>query len=385
MKARLFGAMALIMASALLFAGCKKEDDKTYENALKDYAAGQYAQAAEGYKLAISQGENNPVIYADMALAYSKMEQVEEAMEYLKTAQEQAPNDKGVLKRIGIFYMDREDFANAASYLKQALSPEPGKEDAGDLETRGFLADCYMQLLKFEDAVPLYNKLIESDYYALEHIIRCGECYLKMHQFSAACQYFDMVEKESKAKASHYVYIFKACMEAGDYNDAANYFEIGKNFCGSPSMREMTLSEYYIHCGMLDVAREELKTEEGIGAGLAKAWMYIQDGDFTSADNLYKEIIVEQKNVPEIYSQYMALCILRGEYDNAVICLNRVKDAEADETTMKCVLWNEIILYERKQEYETALDKLEAFKTRFGNDESVTDEILFLERVLKKE
>lgn len=385
MKGKIHFGLSLALAAALFgMCGCKKENEKTYENALKYYEIGYYADAVEGYKLAISQGETSPVIYADLGLAYAKMGERALAEENLMKALTAEPENKAILKRIGIYYSDFREWNEAVSYLTKALPGENEKDDEGSLEVKGFLADAYVNLNRFEEAIPLYNSLIEADYFALEHIIRCGECYLKLHQFSAASQYFDMLEKERSVKPSHYLYVFKACRDAEDYGGAARYFEKGKSLCGATPMKEMTEGKYYVCAGMFDMARELVNKEAEGEEDLTKAWLCMQEGNFSEAEEIYKQLAADKISLNEVYSQYMALCILREQYDNAEILLNRLKESEPEENIMKCALWNEIILYERKQEYETALDKLAKFRERFGADEEAERESQFIGRVLEK-
>ena len=373
---------AVFVLGATVLTGCKEETDKSYEQAMEYTLKGRYEEAIELFKRAISQGETDPVIYGDMGIAYLRMGDTENALKQMEYALTLDPNHKGVLKRTGIFYMETGDTDVALSYFLKALPADKNYTDA-DRETLGYIGEIRMMREEWQQAVDCYNPLIEGNYHVAEHEIAAGECYVKMNQIKAATQYFDMVKDEKDISPRHFIYIYKCLMEADQIDLAAEYFEYGKTLCGAPPMKEMTEGEYYVRAGLINVAREKLETEDSVGARLATAWLHLQDGDFTAAEAIYRQLLTEKVDMPEVATEYMAVCVLRNEYDNAKILISKIYEYK-DPGVMETALWNEIMMYERMGDFTTALEKLEAYKKGYGEDEAVSREVRFLERILSK-
>ena len=55
----------LAAALSLLLSGCANEAGKSYEEGLRLFGEGQYQEAIKAYQLSVSQGYEDPVIYAD--------------------------------------------------------------------------------------------------------------------------------------------------------------------------------------------------------------------------------------------------------------------------------------------------------------------------------
>ena len=388
MKKRAFVWIVLIaVLTGTLLSGCKNEAGKSYKEGLRLYQEGKYQEALKNYQLSVSQGNKDPVVYADMALCYQMMEDAQNAAEMISKARVLSPSDKRILRREGICLFLAGDYPNAILVLRNSFPDEEEKdkekeEGPDEREARGFIASALMKTGAYEEAVQELNTLITANDHATAHLILAGECYLKLHQFAAADQYFELVAAQEDRKPSHYLYIYNACVDAGSYASAVGYFEDGLLLTGEGSDHEMTAGEYYARAGRLSDAEISLSGESAVGAKLAEASLYTRDGRYAEAEAIYTELLGRGEETAEVYSAYMVLKIVSGKPDEARELLRRVQSF-GDREILKSALWNEVILCEMEGDYELAYEKLLIYRADFGTTEETEREMLFLSRVMK--
>ena len=75
----------------------------------------------------------------------------------------------------------------------------------------------------------------------------------------------------------------------------------------------------------------------------------------------------------------LALCdISDGDYDSALQNISQgLGDATSDE--MRDLLFNEIVVYEKKLDFATALSKIQEYLKMFPDDENASKELIFLQ------
>ena len=373
----------LAAALSLLLSGCANEAGKSYEEGLRLFGEGQYQEAIKAYQLSVSQGYEDPVIYADMAVCYEMMEDSSKAAEMISKARVLSPADKRIRRREGICLFLTGDYKNAILVLRYSLPEEEGKEmTAEEREARGFIASALMKTGAYEEAVEELNRLITANDHATEHILLAGECYLGMHQLAAADQYFAMIAAQADKKPSYYLRMYNDCVEAQSYASAVSYFEQGLALTGEGEKFEMTAGEYYARAGRLSDAEISLSGEQSVGAKLAEASLLTRDGRYSEAEAIYTELLGRGEDTAEVYSSYMVLKIVSGKPDEARELLRKVLSF-GDREVLRSALWNEVILCEMEGDYEMAYEKLAAYRADYGTTEETERELLFLSRVMK--
>ena len=382
MKRRFAIILICLAVLSVLLSGCADEAGKSYKEGLRLYQEGKYQDALKNYQLSVSQGNKDPVVYADMAVCYEMLEDSKSAAEMISKARVLSPSDKRILRREGICLFLKGDYRNAVLVLRSSLPEEEKDEEAADLEARGFIANALMKTGSYEEAVAELNRLITANDHATQHVILAGECYLRMHQFAAADQYFALIAGQADKKPSHYLYIYNACVEVGSYSSAVAYFEDGLALTGEGNGYEMTAGEYYARAGRLTDAEISLSGESTTGARIAKAALLTRDGRFEEAEAIYTELLARGEDTAEVYSAFMVMKIVSGKADEARELLRKVQSF-GDREVLKSALWNEVILCEMEGDYELAYEKLLLYRVDYGTTEETEREFLFLSRVLK--
>ena len=367
----------LAAALMLLFASSCGKEMESYNAGIAAFREENYEEAIRSLLLAVSQGMDDAFVKADLALAYEKSGQMSKALEYLNAAVQDAPSDPAVLKRIGRFYTYAGDSITALRYLGQSLRTPEDAMSVPDLETTAYAAEIETRYGNYDEAIRLYNTLITQNYLVPEHQLLAGMCYLKMHQLQAACQYFDLLMLQESTSPEYFLIIYHALCDRGFTDEAEPYFQEGLKRCD----QEGTISrgEYCADAFRTDLAEEEGLDGSTTGTMLAKAALLRENGDQEEAENIYVALIQKGEDLEKIYNQYLILKAEQGDFQAAFRLLSFVQTG-SDAAAKKDADWNEIMLYEMQQDYDTAFRKLEEYMKKYTPSETVWREYAFLSR-----
>lgn len=357
--------------------GCK-EAEKSYASGRAAFASENYEAAFEKYRLAISQGFDEPYLYADLALACQKLGKTTEALETLNKAYAASPEDPLVLKRIGRFYEEEGDYQMALDYYEKSLSSPEDAMSVEDLETVGYAARIEAIVGNFEEAVRLYNILITQNYYPLAHDILAGECYLKMNQQNAACQYFDMVALQENVRPEHYLAICRMLKEYGGTEAYETYFAKGLSLCNAENV--MSEGEYYADAGRFSEAIDRFSGADTPGALIAKAECHAAFGEYEAAEDIYRDLLEKEIEVDAVCNQYMILKVRENSFMEASQLLTNVLSSK-DDAIAADGAWNQVVLYEMTGDYAKAFESLQMYLTKYPSNAAVKREYAFLSRI----
>lgn len=134
---------------------------------------------------------------------------------------------------------------------------------------------------------------------------------------------------------------------------------------------------------MEDYANAKTFLEDAVKAGNSEAvyWeaeLYWQMGNTDYAITLYQSYLEGES--PEHQSAYARVAswqMEQGDYDAALVTLE-AGIAKGEDQGLKELLGNEIAVYERKGDFETAKLKMESYLERYPEDEAAQREYVFL-------
>jgi len=374
---KLFVCLGLLTC-LLFFASCG-EAETSYQKGISLFQAGDYEGAGDAFRLSLSQGKKDAVLYADLALATAKAGDNDTADDYLSIALEKAPEASAVLKRAGLLYMAEGRDDEALTYLNRSLTTPEDAMSVPDLETCAFAAEIEARNGCFDEAIRLYDLLINQGYYPMEHQYLAGIAYMNLEQTAAANQYFELCFAHSDVPAEYYLTVYNAFYSAGEYTRAENWFNEGlKLFEGaSADSSGMTPAAYYEGAGKSAEAMA-LFTEETSAAGLlAYAKSLISCGEYTLAEEAIQSALALGHPLPDLYFTYYTLMILKGRFTDAKRLLTEVR-ASGESRLSEAADWNEIIMTERQREYSEALLLLENYRKTYPADRASEKEYAFL-------
>lgn len=329
-----------------LLTGCGGENKKTYEQANTDLEQGNYDYALNEYQACISAGYKLSQSY----------------------------------RGSGIVKLRTGDYQGAIDDLTSALNDEKtGKSDQKDiLEYRAaaeLKAELYDQAMADCQTLAEDYSLNANDYYLT------GCVALAMDSYDEASSNFS----EAYGSDSTYemaIQIYEAYLTQDMEADGTRYLEAALKTEAKTADDYCERGKVYYYMQDYDNARTELTTASEKGsteAALILGMVYMAQGDTANARSFYQQYIDADGEDPAKGYNGLALCdIADGDYDSALQNISQgLGDATSDE--MRDLLFNEIVVYEKKLDFSTALSKAQDYVQTFKDDEAAAKELTFLQ------
>ena len=331
---------------ALLLTGCGGENQKTYEQANADLEEANYDYALNEYQACISAGYK-------LAQSY---------------------------RGSGIVKLRTGDYQGAIDDLTNALNDEKtGKSDRKDLlEYRAaaeLKAELYDQAMADCQTLAEDYSLNANDYYLT------GCVALAMDSYDEASSNFS----EAYGSDSTYemaIQIYEAYLGQDMEADGTRYLEAALKTEAKTADDYCERGKVYYYMDDYENARTELTTAADKGsteATLILGMVYMAQGDTSNARSFYQQYIDADGDDPAKGYNGLALCdISGGDYDSALQNISQgLGDATSDE--MRDLLFNEIVVYEKKLDLSTALSKAQEYVQTFKDDDAAAKELTFLQ------
>ena len=331
---------------ALLLTGCGGENQKTYEQANADLEEANYDYALNEYQACISAGYK-------LAQSY---------------------------RGSGIVKLRTGDYQGAIDDLTNALNDEKtGKSDRKDLlEYRAaaeLKAELYDQAMADCQTLAEDYSLNANDYYLT------GCVALAMDSYDEASSNFTEAYGED-ATYDRAIQIYEAYLEKDMEADGTRYLEAALKTEAKNAEDYCNRGKVYYYMEDYSNAQKELteavnqKSTEGM---LLLGMVYRAQGDTSNARSMYQQYVSEDDSEPAKGYNGLALCDMDdGSYDSALENISKgLEDASTEE--MQDLLFNEIVVYEKKLDFSTALSKMQEYIKMFPDDENAAKELTFLQ------
>ena len=341
-KKRLF--LTAVCLSLGLLTGCNVGDTKNYKQAAQDLEQGNYEAALEEYETAISEGVKPAQSYRGAGVAKLKLGNYEEAITYFNDALKCDKVGKALKKDILSY--------RAVAYLKV-------KDYEAALEDCQTLAENYK---------------MDADLYFLS-----GEVALAMDSYEEAASYFEQAYGED-ATYDMAIRIYAVYLEQDMEADGTRYLEAALSGEAKNAQDHCDRGRVYYYMDDYDNASEELK--QAIDGGNTEAMallgmVYMEQKDTANARSLFQQYVSQAENGAKGYNG-LALCdIADGDYDSALSNISSGISA-ADAEDMQSLLFNEMVVYEKKLDFATALQKAEEYMNMYPDDKTAKKELAFL-------
>lgn len=339
-KILIFSAAAGML---LVSSACSSADEETFHQAETDLKEGNYQYALSGYEDSVAAQMNVTESYRGAGIACMGLGQYEQAEKYFNRALEDE-------KISDSFRLDTLRYKATAQYKQEKYQEAYQTSDklaqsspkAQDYLLMGLTA---LGIDSYDEAEENFQKAIEED-----------------SSYSVCIQIYDAyVSKDMEADGSRY--LEQALQE--NPKDGDDYYNRGK---------------IYFYMEDYSNAEKELKKaveKENSQALLLLGKLYLQQEEAEKARTAY-----EQYNEMEVDSSMgyngLALCdIEEGNYDSALDNIQKgLEDVDTDE--MQDLYYNQMVVYEKKRDFVTALEKAEEYLSMFPNDEAARKEYDFL-------
>lgn len=346
MKNKVILWMITFCLGMTVLTGCSGEQKKIYNQAAADLEQGSYEYALQEYEITVSAGYKTAESYCGAGICKLHLGSYEEAIEYFTNGLNCEKVSKD-LKRDLLAY-------RATAQLKAELL------DAA-------MADCQTLAENFTMDADLYYLTgcvaLAMDSYD-EASNNFTEAYGAEPGYDMAIQIYEAyVDKDMEADGTRYL---EAALKS-EPKTADDYCERGRAY-------------YY----MEDYASAQQELTEAVNKNSKEGMLllgmtYRAQGNTAGARSMYQQYLESEPENPATGYNGLALCdIDEKSYDSALENISKgLQDASAEE--MQDLLFNEIVVYEEKLDFSTALSKIQEYVAMFPDDESAAKELIFLQ------
>ena len=338
---------------AFLLTGCGGEQKKTYEQANTDLEQGNYDYALNEYQSCISAGYKLSDSY----------------------------------RGSGIVKLRTGDYQGAIDDLTSALNDEEtGKSDRKDIleyrATAELKAELYDQAMADCQTLAEDYSLTANDYYLT------GCVALAMDSYDEASSNFSKAYGD-EATYEMAIQIYEAYLGHDMEADGTKYLEASLKTEAKTAEDYCERGKVYYYMEDYENAKTELTDASGKGsteALLLLGMVYGAQQDYANARAMYQQYInkmqesSDKKQTSTAAPGYngLAVCdIAEGNYDSALENINS-GIAAASDNEMQSLLFNEIVVYEKKLDFSTAQEKAQSYVGMYPEDEEAAHELAFL-------
>jgi tetratricopeptide (TPR) repeat protein len=217
-----------------------------------------------------------------------------------------------------------------------------------------------------------YN--MDADLYFLT-----GETALAMDSYEEASSNFEQAYGED-ATYDRALQIYGAYLDKDMEADGTRYLEAALSGNAKNAQDHCDRGRVYYYMDDYENATAELKQAidgDNTEALALLGMVYMDQGDSANARTMFQQYVSQAENGAKGFNG-LALCDIEdGDYDSALSNISsgiHVADAE----DMQSLLFNEIAVYEKKLDFQTALQKANEYLGLYPDDKTVKKELAFL-------
>lgn len=333
-----------LLLGVLLLTGCGGSESNYYEEGTALLEQGNYEEAADVFEQAVKAEERLPESYRGLGICQLKM----------------------------------EDEAAAIAAFSRSLNELDNTNVEFETDVMYYLAEARKDYGEYEKAAQVYTDMLKLQEDPEVYFLR-GSVYLKLGDGEKAAADFDAATDDSR-DYNMYLDIWEEYQGNGQDMEGEAYLEKALEIKPKEAADYGLRGRVYYEMKDYDGAREELTTAINEGddeAVLMLGKVYLAMEDPASARGMYQEYLKEGGSEAKAYNG-LALCdIYEKKYDDALANIESglaAKDAEEEQS----LLFNEIVAYEYKLDFETAKTKMSAYLEKYPDDEEALRENEFL-------
>ena len=329
----------------LIFSGCQTEDSGAYDRGMEALAAADYDTAMEEFQKAANQDGRKAEAY----------------------------------RGEGIIYLRRQDYTHAVTLFSLSLQEMKHENPEFREDVLFYQAEAYQGNGQLQEALTLYEELIEGSMPDQAYFMR-GRLYLLDGNLTNAEADFRMAVEESD-RYDIYIWIYEAYESLNMEADGAAYLEKALKLTPQNASDYYQQGRIYYYLEEYDKAKASLN--QAIDAGNQEAVLLlghicVETGDVSGARSLYQGYLDKEIRPAAAYNG-LALCdMVDGNYDSALANLKKGLQCQ-DEEENENLLYNEIIVYEYKLDFEVAKIKMQEFLEKYPNNQDAIRENKFLQ------
>ena len=283
------------------------------------------------------------------------------------------------LRGLGITLIGMARYDEAVEAFEKALEAADTRMPATVRDITIYEVNALCRKGDYADAVSICTQLLEQKR-TLEPLYYLGLCYLAMGDEEQAGTCFEEAVSLSPRDYALYLQIYQLYEEQ-------NLTAVGDEYLQQALQVQPESMEDYYHIGQIryyleryDEARTALAgpvEKKYLPAMKLMGEIYLAQEDYSHAVAVYQDIMAENGESPEIYNGLAQCAIASSDPDGALSYIESGLALE-EESGKQQLRFNEIVAYENKLDFKTALEKAEAYNALYPTDEMGLKELQFL-------
>lgn len=386
-----FGIVCGVIGMLCFLSGCGKAE-KYYDKGLASYEAQDYETALLYYSQAIDENPEKAEYYIEQGHTYIALGKYEEAREALKTAIVERnldltrKNNKRAYRAIGISYYEEANYSAAKLYFEKALEEDLLPELNADI--RMYLADALECEGDYVAAIAAYDELLaEQKTYGAGYRARAYMLYM-LGEYEKSLADYDAAIALEPNDFDLYFGKYNVLEKLGRSAEQVKLLDVITSIENPSAEDAYFIAKARYFTGEHDAAIADLTT--AAENGYEDAHYYL--GEIYHKRSQYGEAVYHYKTYiggagakdAAAYNQ-MAVCLMKQAlYQDALETIQAGQKLQ-DVLHGRQLLFNEVVIYERMGDYNTAYEKAANYVRMYPEDEAIQRELKFLSNRVREE
>ncbi len=337
----------ILVGCLLLFAGCggNKEADQCYKDGIEALEQEKY----------------------DTALAC--FEELIEAGELLSEA----------YRGYGIAWMEKGQYPEAIAAFSRSLNNMDVHHQEFKEDVMFYLAEMRILTGELDKALTVYSDILKDNDENVQAFFLRGKIYLEKEEFEKAEKDFDRALRGCE-DYDLYINIYQLYANMEENSRGDKYLTMALELKPETAEDYYHRGRIYENQGIYMEAKASLLTSIQLGfedAMLLLGRIYLKLDDSSNARKMYEDYL-EQSDKKAIAYNGLAQCdIYEGDYDSALKNISKGLK-EGNDSEIQGLLYNEIVAYEYKKEFQIAKEKMAIYLEKYPDDADAIRENEFL-------
>lgn len=293
------------------------------------------------------------------------------------------PREKDELsyRTAGIKQMNKGDYNQALSAFQKALDNSNGRISDVELDICYYKAYCLIRVGKNEEALSVYDAIIDYDKNASEAYLLRGHLYAALDDKDAALKDYNKAISLNPRSYSYCLAAYQNLMYAGDINEAEDYLRTGLEIKAGTAEEYCYQGRFYLLLKEYDAAKLVLSKAMNEGSEEAKLYMAAalrEMGQEEQAYGIYENYVKSHNDDAEALYQIVSILTETGEYEKAISYADAAIDAAKNDNEKKKLMENKIYCLEKLYMYKEAINAVRTYLKTYPDDQVMAKELIFL-------
>lgn len=302
-----------------------------------------------------------------------------QAIENFQDAVEEDDHAVESWRGIGVAWTEQGIYDKAQEAFETALGLTGGSGRAMRKDLYLYMADAQYHQGDYQGCMETCNELLKSSRGKDAYFLR-GSAYLHLKEYNRADSDFARVISGSK-NYEDYMDIYMVYRSCGLNADGSGYLEEALDIEPGNAEEYYQTGRIYYYLGDYERAGKALETSAGKGYAMARIYLgkvYLAMGESQEARETYEQCLKEEELAAEAYNG-LAYCAASEEDYEAALSYIREGLGQADQEEEQALLFNQIVVYEKMTDYDSAREKVSEYLELYPADENAIRESYFLE------